>query len=53
MDCTTFNAPCQIALMTAGGANKHAITGDQTVSNQKPSWQAIPRDNGQAGESGG
>jgi Tol biopolymer transport system component len=53
MDCTTFNAPCQIALMTAAGANKHAITSDQTVSNQKPSWQAIPRDNGEAGESGG
>src|ERR1700737_2135604 len=30
MNCTLFNAPCQIALMTASGTNKHDITSDQT-----------------------
>jgi Tol biopolymer transport system component len=39
MDCTS-GSTCQIALMTATGANQHDITNDQAASNQKPSWQA-------------
>jgi Tol biopolymer transport system component len=41
MHCTSFNAPCQIALMSATGQNKHDITSDQTASNQKPAWQSL------------
>jgi Tol biopolymer transport system component len=52
MNCTSpFPAPCQIALMSATGKNQHDITSDQTMSNQKPSWQATARgDEGQGGD---
>jgi Tol biopolymer transport system component len=42
MDCTTFRAPCQIAVMSAKGHNQHDITTDQSLSNQKPDWAARP-----------
>lgn len=41
MNCTSGFA-CQIALMTARGTHQHDITNDQTMSNQKPSWQSRP-----------
>ena len=50
MNCTTPQAPCQIALMSATGQNKHDITSGQAVSNQKPSWQ--PTGRGDQGEGG-
>jgi Tol biopolymer transport system component len=40
MNCTSGRT-CQIAVMTATGQNKHDITSDRGVSNQKPDWQAI------------
>jgi Tol biopolymer transport system component len=42
MDCTSGSFTCQIALMTATGEHQHDITTDQTMSNQKPSWQPRP-----------
>jgi Tol biopolymer transport system component len=40
LECTPTGI-CQIALMTATGLNKHAITTDPTVSNNKPDWQRV------------
>jgi Tol biopolymer transport system component len=47
IDCSSGQASCQIALMTATGGNQHDITHDQDASNLKPSWQ--PRGSGQEG----
>jgi Tol biopolymer transport system component len=47
LHCTFMT--CQIALMTATGLNKHDITTDPTVSNNKPDWQ---RTNGEGGQHG-
>jgi Tol biopolymer transport system component len=53
MNCTSGPA-CQIAVMTATGQNKHDITSDRVMSNQKPNWQAITTaDNHQGGDGGG
>jgi TolB protein len=41
MHCISFNAPCQIALMSATGQNKHDITSDRSKTNQKPDWQSV------------
>jgi TolB protein len=47
VDCTSgFTAPCQIALMSATGQNKHRITNDASMQNQKPDWQATGGDTG-------
>jgi Tol biopolymer transport system component len=54
MDCTTSTSAfiCQIALMSATGQDQHPITNDQTLSNQKPSWQATARGDERQGGDG-
>ncbi len=48
MDCTTPSAPCQIAVMSATGQNQHDITSDQSMSDQKPVWQSVTREDQKA-----
>ena len=43
VDCKSPVAPCQIAVMSATGQNQHDITSDQSMSDQKPDWQARHR----------
>jgi Tol biopolymer transport system component len=51
MHCISFNAPCQLALMSATGQNQHDITNDQTSADQKPWWASVKsKEDDQAGD---